>query len=159
VAGSAGANLFEGPRRQEYPLPSLRRTGWTELTDEAARSLGWHPFPAPAAVNSEPRDGRPAWPYCGVCSGNVCHHGSGGSTDGTVIRRAEATGRLRVETGARVLRIDVDESGRASGVTYSVGGEARTQPASFVLLAGFVYENVRLLLTSGLANGTGMVGR
>ena len=158
VAGRAGANRFEAPRRQAYPLPELRRTGWTELTADAARDLGWHPFPAPAAVNSEPRDGRPACTYCGFCSGNVCHNSARGSTDVTVIPRAEATGRLRIETGARVLRIDVDEHGRACGVTYRSGDSVREQQAHAVLLGGFVYENVRLLLTSGLTVG-GTVGK
>src|SRR5262249_26691182 len=147
------------PRRRPYPLPELRRTGWTELAAEAARALGWHPFPAPAAVNSEPRHGRPACTYCGFCSGNVCHNGSRGSTDVTVIPRAEAPRRLRIEAGARVLRIDVDDRGRACGVTYTSGDGVRTQRARAVLLAGFVYENVRLLLTSGVANGAGVVGR
>jgi gluconate 2-dehydrogenase alpha chain len=40
-------NELEGPRRRGYPMPPLRRTGWTELTAAAARDLGWHPFPAP----------------------------------------------------------------------------------------------------------------
>jgi gluconate 2-dehydrogenase alpha chain len=48
VAGSAGnldgsltgeGSAFEGPRRSPYPMPPLRRTGWTALTDTAARSL------------------------------------------------------------------------------------------------------------------------
>jgi gluconate 2-dehydrogenase alpha chain len=166
VAGKAGANEFEGPRRQAYPMPELRRTGWTELTAEAARRLGWHPFPAPAAVNTEPRHGRPACTYCGFCSGNVCHNGARGSTDVTVVPRAEATGRLRIETGARVLGIEVDEDGRVSGVRFRQGGDLRVQAARAVLLGGFVYENVRLLLTSrsarfpaGLANNTGVVGK
>ena len=25
----AGGNPFEGPRRRKYPLPPLRRSGWT----------------------------------------------------------------------------------------------------------------------------------
>ena len=100
VAGAA-TSAFEGPRSSPYPLPPLRRSGWTELTDAAARSLGWHPFPAPAAINSEPYNGNPQCTYCGFCSGNVCHRDAKGSTDVTVIRRALASGRLRVITGAR----------------------------------------------------------
>jgi gluconate 2-dehydrogenase alpha chain len=159
VAGLDGANRYEGARSRPYPMPALRRSGWTELTAEAARDLGWHPFPAPAAVNTESRDGRPACTYCGFCSGNVCHNGARGSTDVTVIPRAEATGRLRIETGARALRIDVDRHGRACGVTYRRGDDLREQPARTVLLGAFVYENVRLLLTSAVANGAGAVGR
>ncbi len=166
VAGEGGASAFEGARRRGYPLPPLRRTGWTELTDRAARALGWHPFPAPAAINSEPYNGNPGCTYCGFCSGNGCYRDAKGSTDATVIRKAEATGLLRVETGARVTRIESGHDGLVTGATYVQDGQERFCPARAVLLATFTYENTRLLLLSpspahprGLANGSDQVGR
>ena len=165
VAG-APASIFSGPRSSPYPLPPLRRTGWTGLTSDAAGSLGWHPFPAPAAINSEPYNGNPQCTYCGFCSGNVCHRDAKGSTDVTVIRRALATGRLRIVTGARVTRIDTGADGLATGATFVAEGREVSATARCVMLATFTYENVRLLLLSrspahpaGLANGSGQVGR
>ena len=32
-------------------MPPLRGTGFTDMMADAARKLGWHPFPGPAAVN------------------------------------------------------------------------------------------------------------
>jgi len=166
--GVAGGDVspFAGPRSAPYPMPPLRRSGWTRLTDGAARALGWHPFPAPAAINSQPYNGNPQCTYCGYCSGNVCHRDAKGSTDVTSVRRALATGRLRVVTGARVTRIDVDGEGLASGATFVADGREQQARARCVMLAAFVYENVRLLLLSrssahpaGLANGSGRVGR
>ena len=62
-------------------------------------------------------------------------------------------------TGARVTAVEVDRSGRVTGVTYVKDGEVYFQPAGAVILASYVYENVRLLLLSkskafpnGLAN-------
>jgi gluconate 2-dehydrogenase alpha chain len=166
VAGQAGASAFEGARRRGYPLPPLRRTGWTELTADAARTLGWHPFPAPTAINSEPYNGNPECTYCGFCSGNGCYRDAKGSTDANVIRRAEASGLLRIETGARVTRIESDDDGLVTGATYVQDGRERFCPARVVLLATFTYENTRLLLLSrapahphGLANGSDQVGR
>jgi gluconate 2-dehydrogenase alpha chain len=175
VAGSAGnvggvltgsGSSHEGPRARPYPLPALRRSGWTELTDGAARVLGWHPFPAPAAINSVPYNGNPACSYCGFCTGNVCHRDAKGSTDLTTIRRARASGLLETVTGARVTRIEVDRDGLACGATYVKDGRPARVDAPCVLLATFTYENVRLLLLSrspthprGLANGAGVVGR
>jgi gluconate 2-dehydrogenase alpha chain len=53
-----------------------------------------------------------------------------------------------------------------SGVTYVTDGTEYAQPAKIVLLAGYTYENVRLLLLSkskaypsGLSNNHGQVGR
>ena len=42
---TARGNIFEGPRAREYPMPPLRGTGFTDMMADAARKLGWHPFP------------------------------------------------------------------------------------------------------------------
>jgi gluconate 2-dehydrogenase alpha chain len=155
-----GSNPFEGPRSRGYPMPPLRRSGWTELMADAARRLGWHPFPLPAAINSEPYDGRPACTYCGFCENTGCHNGAKGSPGDSVVPRAEATGNLSLVTGARVTGVRVDDAGRPSGVEY-VGpdGRAIEQDAAVVLLAASTYENVRLLLRSvPRVNAAGQVG-
>ena len=157
VSGSGGH--FDAPRSRGYPMPPLRRTRWTELTADAARSEGWHPFPAPAAINSVPYNGNPECTYCGFCTGNGCYRGAKGSAELTVIPRAEASGLLHVETGARVTSIEIGRDGLASGARYVKDGVERFVAARTVLLCTFVYENVRLLLLSGLANNGGQVGR
>jgi gluconate 2-dehydrogenase alpha chain len=166
VAGSAGANGFEEPRRSGYPMPPLRRSGWTDLTETAASSLGWHPFPAPAAINTIPYNGNGTCSYCGFCTDTGCYRDAKGSTDATVVRRAEATGRLRIETGARVLRVTTDADGLATGASYVQDGRERIAEARAVLLATFTYENTRLLLLSrsaahphGIGNAHDQVGR
>jgi gluconate 2-dehydrogenase alpha chain len=165
VAGAAGSP-FEGTRSRAYPMPPLRRTGWTELMAGAARELGWNPYPAPASINSEPYNGNPECTYCGFCMSNGCYRNAKGALDTTVIPRAEATGRLRIETGARVVRIEVDGDGRTTGVTYVKDGREQFAAARAVLLGAFTYENIRLLLLSdskayphGLSNNHGRVGR
>lgn len=157
---------FEGYRSRPYPMPPLRRHGWGEVAAAAARRMGWHPFPPPAAINSVAFDGRPACTYCGFCLENGCYIGAKNSADVTFVRRAEKTGNLRVETSARVLGIELDDQGLAAGVTYVKGGRLLFQPAKLVLVATFVFENVRLLLTStsrafpsGLSNNSGQVGK
>jgi gluconate 2-dehydrogenase alpha chain len=161
-----GGNAFEGARGRGYPMAPLRRSGWNKLTDAAARRLGWHPFPAPAALNSEPYNGNPACTYCGFCSCNGCYLDAKGSPDANAIRRAEATGRLQIETSARVVRLEVDADGLVTGATYVQDWEEKFQAASVVLLGCFTYENTRLLLLStskaypaGLSNNSGQVGK
>jgi gluconate 2-dehydrogenase alpha chain len=174
ISGKAGniggkidpeGNIFEGPRRREYPLPPLRRSGYNKLMTEAARRLGWHPFPPPSSVHSQPFKGTPACTYCSACW-NGCFIGAKGSTDVHVVPAAEATRKFSIVTEARVMRIEVDNQGRASGVTYLKGGREYFQPASVVVLGSFTYENSRLLLLStskaypkGLSNNHGQVGR
>ena len=175
VAGKAGniggqidqaGNIFESPRSREYPMPPLRSTGFTDMMSAAARGAGWHPYPLPAAVNSVPYQGRPSCAYHGFCSGGGCHVDAKGSTAVTTIPKAMATNRLSVITRARVTRIAVGKDGRANGVVYTKDQREHFQPASVVLLASHVYENIRLLLLSesetypaGLSNNHGQVGK
>jgi gluconate 2-dehydrogenase alpha chain len=162
----AGGNTFEAPRRREYPLPPLRPSGWTELMATAAKGLGMHPFPGPAAIRSEAYHGLPACEYCGFCTSNGCMAEAKGATDVGAIAEAEKTKRLKVMTGARVTKIEVDRNGRATGATFVKGGRTYFQPADVVILSTYIYENTRLLLLSkskafphGLANNSGQVGK
>jgi gluconate 2-dehydrogenase alpha chain len=175
VSGKAGnikgqidrrGNIFEGPRRREYPMPPLRWSEWHEKMSSAARGLGWNPFPGPAAVNTRSYSGRPGCAYHGYCSRGGCHVDAKGSTAVTTIPKAQKTGKLTVVTQAHATSIDVDNNGRVIGVTYVKGQEEFFQPASIVLLATYTYENVRTLLLSkskaypnGLSNNHGQVGR
>jgi gluconate 2-dehydrogenase alpha chain len=166
AAADQRGNHFEAARKRGYPMAPLRRTGWAELMAASGRSLGWHPFPSPAAINTEAYNGNPECTYCGFCQSNGCYTNAKGSTAATVIPQAEATGRLRVETEARAVAVEVDGDGRARGVRYIKDGVEHFQRARAVLLGGFTYENVRLLLVSqssafpqGIANNAGQVGR
>jgi gluconate 2-dehydrogenase alpha chain len=167
VSGQAGINPFEAPRSRGYPMPPLRPEPYAERLGEVMKSLGYHPFPNPAAINSEVYGGRAPCSFCGFCDGFGCWNGSKGGTGVTVIPEAEKTGRLKLLTDSRVMRILTDAKGRATGVEYRDSeGATRTISAKFVILAGYIYENIRLLLLStssrfrhGLSNNNGQVGK
>ena len=88
-------NIFEAPRKREYPMPPLRGTGFTEMMSAAARTLGLHPFPGPAAITSQSYQGRAACVYHGFCNGGGCHVNSKSSTAVSTIPKAQATGRFK----------------------------------------------------------------
>lgn len=131
----ASGNVFEGRRRRGYPMPPLRGTEFTDAMATAARTLGWHPFPGPAAINSQPHDDRPGCQYHGFCNRGGCHVGAKNSTLVTTIPRALETGRLSVVTQAvtTAIRFD-DKAGRVTGVTYVKAGREYFQPADVVLI-------------------------
>ena len=175
VSGQAGningtidrrGNPFEGARADAYPMEPLRWTGFIEQMSDAAQNLGWDPFPGPAAVNTRTYQERSSCMYHGFRNRGGCHVDAKNSTAVTTIPKAEATGNLKVVSHAHVTTVDVDRDGRVTGVTYLQGGEEFFQPAKFVLLASYTYENVRLLLRStsraypiGLSNNHAQVGR
>jgi choline dehydrogenase-like flavoprotein len=73
---------------------------------------------------------------------------------------------VEVRAGAHAVRVEVDETGRCTGVTYDRDGELRFQRGAAVVVAGYSIETPRLLLNStsarfphGLANGHDQVGR
>jgi gluconate 2-dehydrogenase alpha chain len=162
-----GGNPFEAPRRREYPLPPLFVDQAGALFEAGARKLGHHPFSTPRAILSRPYQGRPACTYCGFCQAFGCHVGAKSSILVTKLPEADRTGNFRVITGAMCYRVNSDNSGRVTGVAYyGADGSDNTIEAELVILAPFIYDNVRLLLLSttekfpnGLANSSGQVGK
>jgi gluconate 2-dehydrogenase alpha chain len=162
-----GGNVFEAPRRREYPLPPLLVDQSGVAFDAGARKLGYHPFSTPRAILSQPYNGRPGCTYCGFCQAFGCHVGAKSSILVTKLPEADATGNFRLITGAMCYRVNSDNSGRVTGVAYyGPDGSDNTIEAEIVILTPFIYDNTRLLLLSktekfpnGLANSSGHVGR
>ncbi len=162
-----GGNVFEAPRRRDYPLPPLLAEQSEIIFDAATRKLGYHPFSSPRAIISQAYNGRPGCTYCGFCQAFGCHVGAKSSILVTKLPEADATGNFKLITGAMAYRVNSDNSGRVTGVAYyGADGSDNTIEAELVILAPFIYDNTRLLLLSktekfpnGLANSSGHVGK
>ncbi len=70
--------------------------------------MGFEAYPYPAAVNSEPYDGRPACNSCGLCSGFGCTINARGDALVSWLNPAIRTGRVRVVARAYVHRIETN---------------------------------------------------
>ncbi len=162
-----GGNVFEAPRKRDYPMPALFVDQAGKIFEEGAKKLGYHPFASPRAITSEPYNGRPACTYCTFCQAFGCFVGAKSSIMVTKLPEAEATNNFKLITGAMVNKVNTDSAGRATGVNYlGIDGSENTVEADIVILGGFIYDNVRLLLLSktekhpnGLGNGSGHVGK
>jgi choline dehydrogenase-like flavoprotein len=167
VSGLAGASPFDPPRSKPYPMPPLPVKGCGVVLERAAWKLGYHPFPAPMAILSQPRPGRDACVNCGFCLGFGCEVGAKSTSLSAMIPVAEASGRCEVRPNCYVHRIAMDKSGRATGVEYfDVKRNTQLQKAKAVILCANGAETPRLLLLSackqfpdGLANSSGVVGK
>jgi len=164
VSGIAG-DPANPPRthRQTRPLP-LGKGG--KLLARAFDELGWHWWPADAAINSEPYgEGRLGCNMCGPCDLG-CPRGARSSTEITYWPEAIAAG-VDLRTNCRVSEVTVDANGRATGVAYfDEHGVEQHQAGDVVVMAANGIGTARLLLNStskahpnGLANSSDMVGR
>ena len=167
VSGLAGASPFDPPRSRPYPMPPLPVKSSGVLFERGARKLGWHPFPAPMAINSQPYRGRPGCAHCGFCHGFACEVRAKSSTLFSMIPEAEETGHCEVRADSYVCRIITDKRGRADGVAYfDARRHEQFQKARAVVVCANGAETPRLLLMSenakfpdGLANSSGLVGK
>jgi len=168
-----GGNVFEGPRSDEYPNRPLHRTVTGELFDKAARSLGYHPFPAPAA-NASAAYTNPegvtlgACAYCGHCERFGCEVNAKASPNSTIFPKLLGDRGFELRTHAYVRELRYDRHARrVTAVRYLDlrNGEEYEQPAALVVLGAYVFNNTLLLLTSGIgkpydpATGKGAVGK
>src|SRR5208282_3558701 len=161
-----GGNIFEAPRKREYPLPPLLVDQSAILFEAGAKKLGLHPFSSPRAIISQPYNDRPGCTYCGFCQAFGCHVGAKSSILVTKLPEADATGNFKLITGAMCHRVNSDNK-RVAGVSYyGPDGSDNTIEAEIVVLGTFIYDNTRLLLLSktdkfpnGLANSSGQVGK
>ena len=167
VSGDASSNPFEPRHSKPYPVPPMPVKSSGVLFERGARKLGWHPFPAPLAILSQPHNGRGQCMHCGFCEFYGCEMGAKSSTLVSMIPLALASGRCEIRAGCTVSRIETNAKGVATGVAYfDAAGSERFQHAKAVIVAANGAETPRLLLLSankqfpdGLANTSGMVGK
>ncbi|MGY5778380.1 GMC family oxidoreductase [Rhizobium sp. LEGMi135b] len=167
-----GGNPFEDPRARDYPLPPMQMSYAPSLFAEAARKLGYHPFPTPSANLSKAYINplgiaMGECTLCGFCERFGCANYSKASAQTTILPVLMKKRNFELRTDSEVLRIDLDGSGKmAKGVTYvDTSDEEFFQPADMVLLCAYGLHNVRLMLLSGIGkpydpkSGEGVVGR
>jgi choline dehydrogenase-like flavoprotein len=166
VSGLAGY-VFEPPRSRGYPMPPLPIKSEGVLCERGAKNLGWHAWPAPMAILSQPYRGRPACVHCGLCSGYGCEVRAKSSTLVTMIPDAMATGRCEIRPLSYAFRVEMGSTGRVRGISYFDEHKREVfQRARAAVLSCNGVETPKLLLLSatasfrdGLANSSGQVGR
>ncbi|WP_170386488.1 GMC family oxidoreductase [Ruegeria atlantica] len=161
------AEIKMGVTGKATGMPHLPWNNDFRVLAEGARRVGYTKIQSgPMAINSEDYDGRPACQQIGFCM-QGCKIGAKWSTDITEIPAAVETGKCEVRTNCMVLKIEHDDTGKATGVVYAdKDGNHHVQKARIVAVAGNSIETPRLLLNSaspmfpdGMANSSGQVGK
>jgi choline dehydrogenase-like flavoprotein len=167
VSGDYSGTPFHGPRKRDLPMPPLPPNKEWGILEPAARRLGLHPFHIPMARNSVPYNGRGPCMRCRWCVGFACEVDAKNGSQNTVIPIALNTGNCELRTECMAKEIQIDDHGRATGVSYfDADGKLQQQPADLVVVSACAIESARLLLNSksrlhpnGLGNRYDQVGR
>ena len=167
-----GGNPFEGPRSRDYPNPPHTASYAGTLFAQAAKSLGYSPFPQPAATSTRPYTNpyRLSLGQCvrgGFCSGFTCAMGAKATPLTAVVPALLKHSNFELRTHANVIKVNLDsDKKRAVSVTYvDAKGREFEQPADLVILTSYAFNNTRLLLLSGIGkpydpvSNQGVVGR
>lgn len=172
MAGISGETVdLYGQRSNPYPTGPMLKTPVLEEFEQATKNLGYNPYMIPSAnlsENYENPDGiaRVACQYCAYCENFGCEYGAKADPLVTTIPVAQDTGNLDLRTHANVIEITKDGD-QATGVIYvdTLTGEEFEQPAEVVVVTSYVFNNVRLLLNSGIGTpydpdtGEGVIGK
>jgi gluconate 2-dehydrogenase alpha chain len=167
-----GGNPFEGPRSREYPSPPQKQSYAMKVFGDATASLGYHPFPQPSANSSQPYTNPEGnqlglCVYCGYCERFACEMGAKASMQTTLWPTLKKSPNFELRTNSKVLRINLDSTKKkAVSVTYlDPQGREQTQPAEMIFVSAFAFNNVHMLLLSGIGkpydpvSNTGVVGK
>jgi len=169
----AGGNPFEGARGNHYPNKPIKTAAGPQMFSDAAKSLGYHPFPAPTATSSAPYVNPEgitlgSCEYCGHCNRTACESNAKASPNVNVMPVLRTEPKFELRTRVFVTRLIYDKAAkRVTGVVYTdmKTGEEYEQPAGIVILSSFVFGNTQQLLLAGIGeaydpgSGKGVVGK
>ncbi|WP_436046376.1 GMC family oxidoreductase [Variovorax paradoxus] len=168
-----GGNPFEAPRQRDFPQPPLEILESGRIFKAAAQSLGYKPFPLPAA--NSPRaytnpDGASLAPcqYCGHCERFFCEANAKASPAVLLYPLLRKQRNFEIRLHSQVTGLVYDKHARRVTAVQFIDlqtAQMYEQPADVVVLSGFTMTNTKLLLTSGIGRpydpktGKGVVGK
>lgn len=159
LMGVAGdSDSVRWPRRSApYPMPAFPMTKTDMFVKEACDKLGIPLDSVPVARNSIDYLGRPKCVHYAAC--RACPIGAMYGADATV-EALEKTRHFQLNLGADVVRIEKNSAGAAYRVVWMDENHVEhALEAERIVLAVQAVETVRILMDSGLANETGLLGR
>jgi len=172
--GVVGTNQDPFIPNANFPMKPHPTTPYGTIFQNAVKSLGYTPFPTVSGLISggyvnQYNIARNGCVYCGWCGGLCnypCEVGAKGSSHVTTIPAALATNKFDMRLENYVFRIDLDNTGKATGVRYyDSAGNVHVQPAKVVVDAIWGFNLIRLMALSGAGvpydpvKHTGSLGR
>jgi gluconate 2-dehydrogenase alpha chain len=155
-----GGDIFQSVRRKPYPYPPLRDSQSNTVLRKAMLEMGLSSFHHPTAYTSRAWTSelgvkRAGCSYCCFCAGYGCWNGSKSTPLSAMLPYLQTRKNFKIRTGCDAFRVNTIEAANGMKMAKSVdyfdaSGKVVRQPAHIVILAALVFQNVRILLNSGL---------
>ncbi|MBF4593443.1 GMC family oxidoreductase [Curtobacterium flaccumfaciens] len=160
--GVAGPEHYPWDPSRRYRMRPPARNASSDMMMRGTAAAGITATDAPVGLTTEDRHQehhglRQACVSCGSCH-QGCRNGSKVSMDTTYLPAAVAFG-AEIRPESFVHGIELDAAGRVEAVLYTADGREHRQRCRTLVLAAGGVETPRLLLHTGVANGSGQVGR
>ncbi|MBK9738527.1 MAG: GMC family oxidoreductase [Actinobacteria bacterium] len=163
VHGSVGEDPTEPWRSRPYPYPALAHEPYVAETMLRLAEQGLHPSSTAMGIDVRPGG---TCVRCQTCDGFPCRLGAKSDAETCALGPAVAGGSVRLLTGARVRRVELDGSGRVARLVGDIEGEPFEVTGGMFVLSAGAANSAALLLASrsearptGVANSSGLVGR
>ena len=168
VHGLRGEDPTEPAASQPYPFPPIaHEPRIQQLHDDLVRA-GHHPFHAPTGIMLDEQDrNRSHCLKCDTCDGYPCLVHAKADAEVIAVRPALRHPNVTLVVNAEVLALKTSPSGReVTEVVVRRAGVMESFRGSLIVVSAGAANSARLLLLSandrhpsGLANGSGQVGR
>jgi choline dehydrogenase-like flavoprotein len=158
VRGARGEDPTEPPASAPYPFPALAHEPRIQQLSDDLAAAGYQPFHAPCGVMRD--DANPPFSTCvrcATCDGFPCLVHAKSDAEVLGVRPALEYPNVTLLTNTRVVRLEADGAGAT--VTGVVTESGETFRGDVVVVSCGAANSAALLLASGLANGSGQVGR
>lgn len=156
VHGVRGADPFDPWSSEPYPHAPLPHEPRIAELAASLEKLGARPFPLPIAVRLP--EGATAPIHLSLFDGYPDPTQAKADAQVCAIEPALASGNVTLWTNAFAERL-IARRGAITGVVVAKNGETTTVEGDIVVTACGAIESAALLLRSGVANGSGLVGR
>jgi gluconate 2-dehydrogenase alpha chain len=156
-------NPYEAPRQRDFPYRTLRDNATDITFRKGALERGLKPFHVATAFTMDTWTSplgitRPGCTYCSHCTAHGCWNGSKTNSHTAILPAALELPTFELRANSYAIRLN-RKDGRIASVTYVDGrGVEWEQPGDIFYLGAYTYQNVRLLLHSGIDAG-GQVGK
>ena len=164
VHNNVGENPTEPPRSEPFPYPALPHDPYIAAMAERLKKAGVTPHSNSMGIDYGD-DGKCI--VCKTCDGFACRVGAKSDAEINAINPALLTGKVKLQTYAEVIRIELSDDGKRVDhlVVKGPNGEYKVRGKKFVLSCGAVLTSALLLRSksakapNGVANSSDLVGR